>query len=91
MFTILVKNRDLVLKEIQKKEIGVAVHYNPVHLLNYYKNTFGYVEGDFPIAEEIGSQTITLPIYPKLTDEEINYVIENVNLIVNKEEPHGAK
>lgn len=79
MYTILIQNRDLVLKELQDNGIGIAVHYNPVHLLQYYRNTFGYKEGDFPVTEEIGSQTITLPIYPKLTDGEVDYVIDMVS------------
>ena len=82
MFTILVKNRDMVLHELQQQGIGVAVNYRPVHLLDYYRIRFGYKEGDYPNAEYIGNRTLTLPLYPKLTDSEVEYVIEKVNRVV---------
>ncbi|KKL12399.1 hypothetical protein LCGC14_2536130, partial [marine sediment metagenome] len=82
MFTILVENRDNVMHELQKKGIGVAVNYRAVHLLDYYRKRFGYKEGDFPNAEYIGNHTITLPLYPKLTDLEVEHIIGEVNEIV---------
>lgn len=78
MFTILVENRDEVLRKLQDKGVGVAVNYRAIHLLDYYRKRFGYEEGDFPNAEYIGNHTISLPLYPKLTNDEINYVIEVV-------------
>ena len=80
LFTILVNpvKRDAVLHELQKRTIGVAVNYRPVHLLSYYRKEFGYKEGDFPIAEDIGARTISLPLYPKLKKAEIDYVIKAV-------------
>jgi len=82
MFTILVDNRDEVLHKLQDSGIGVAVNYGVVHLLDYYRERFGYREGDYPNAEYIGGHTITLPLYPKLTDLEVEYVIEKVNEVV---------
>ena len=80
LFTILVspKRRDRLLGQLQESEIGVAVNYRAIHLLKYYRETLGYREGMFPIAEEIGHSTITLPLYPRLTDEEVTYVIRTV-------------
>ncbi len=82
MFTILVNNRDKVLHELQEKGIGVAVNYRAVHLLSYYRKRFRYKEGDYPNAEYIGNHTITLPLYPKLTDLEVEYVIGKVHKAV---------
>ncbi len=84
MFTILVnsRNRDSILWSLQKKGIGVAVNYRPIHLLKYYKKTYGYKEGDFPVAEDIGKRTISLPLYPKLKNEEVLYVIKKVMEVV---------
>jgi dTDP-4-amino-4,6-dideoxygalactose transaminase len=81
MFTILVDpdKRDSILQKIQEKGVGVAVNYRAIHLLTYYRQTFGFKRGDFPVAENIGDSTITLPLYPKLTDEEVQYVIKVVN------------
>jgi len=76
------KKRDQYLHEIQNQNIGVAVNFRSIHLMKYYKDKYGYKKGAFPIAENIGNSTITLPLYPKLTIEEINYVIKSVNEIV---------
>ncbi len=77
IFTILVppKKRDLLLVAVQKRGVGVAVNYRPVHLLRYYRETFGYSEGDYPAAEEIGGSTISLPFYPYLSEEDLRYVV----------------
>ncbi len=82
LFTILVEQRDEVLHGLQESGIGVAVHYRPIHLHSYYRNSFGYREGDFPIAEYIGKRTISIPLYPKLTDKEIDYVINTIKEIL---------
>lgn len=80
LFTIRVDpaKRDAVLAYLQQKGIGVAVNFNPIHLFTFYRKTFGYKGGEFPVAERIGASNITLPMYPKLTDEEIDYVIASV-------------
>lgn len=80
LFTILVHpdTRDLVLERLQQKGVGVAVNFRAIHLLTYYRQAYGYGRGVFPIAERIGDSTITLPLYPKLTDAEVEYVIKSV-------------
>lgn len=84
MFTILVPSdkRDPILSELQEEGIGVAVNYRAIHLLSYYKGRYDYHRGMFPVAEDIGDSTITLPLYPKLTDEEVEYVIKKVKKAV---------
>ena len=86
LFTILVdpNKRDRILWALQEKGIGVAVNYRPIHLLKYYKETFGYKRGAFPVAEDIGDRTISLPLYPKLTDNEATYVAELVQNVVKE-------
>jgi len=80
MFTILVppERRDGILRQLQERGIGVAVNYRAIHLLTFYRQAYGYKRGMFPVAEEIGDSTITLPLYPKLTNEEVRYVIQAV-------------
>src|SRR4030042_4677778 len=80
LFTIQVNEakRDEILASLQEKGIGVAVNFRPIHLFEYYRQRFGYKEGDFPVAEKIGASTITLPLYPRLKDEEAEYVINCV-------------
>lgn len=73
--------RDAILNSLQEKGVGVAVNYRPIHLLKYYRERFGYKEGAFPVAEKIGAGTITLPLYPKMKDAEVDYVIETVKQV----------
>lgn len=76
LFTVWVAadRRDRVLSELQARGIGVAVNYRAVHLLKYYRETFGFTRGMFPEAERIGDSTLTLPLYPQLTNDQIDYV-----------------
>ena len=85
-FTIWVdrRRRDDILWGTQERGVGVAVNFRPIHLLSYYRRTFDYREGMFPVAEEIGQRTITLPLYPRLTDDEVEYVIGVVKQTVRK-------
>ncbi len=80
LFTILVDRarRDRILDEIQNRGVGVSVNFYPVHLMTYYRERYGFRPGMFPVAEDIGARTISLPLYPKLTGEEIEFVIETV-------------
>ena len=69
--------RDQILEELQKDGIGVAVNYRAVHLLKFYRETFDYKEGTFPNTERVNS-TILIPLYPKLTDKEFDYLIKRL-------------
>lgn len=86
LFTIWVDPnlRDEKLSEIQSTGINVAVNYRALHLLKFYREEFGFQPGSFPIAEKIGNSTISLPLYSKLTDQEVDYVIENVTKIFTR-------
>lgn len=75
LFTLWVDRRDEFLAGMQERGIGVAVNYRAVHLTSYYREKFGYQPGDFPEAERIGEATISLPLYPLLSDEEVETVI----------------
>jgi len=86
LFTIWVEpqRRDEVLWGLQDNGIGVAVNYRAIHLLKYFRENFGYKRGDFPIAERIGDSTISLPTYPRLRDEEVQYVIDVVKKVLKR-------
>lgn len=70
--------RDTVLGYILNKGVGAVINYPAIHLFSYYRNAFGYKEGMYPHAEKIAKSEISLPLYSKLTKEEINYVIKVV-------------
>jgi dTDP-4-amino-4,6-dideoxygalactose transaminase len=76
LFPIRVKNRDEVMQKLTEKGIGVGIHYPvPVHLQKAYE-FLGHKPGDFPVAEKIASELISLPMFPELTEEQIAYVVE---------------
>jgi dTDP-4-amino-4,6-dideoxygalactose transaminase len=63
---------------LKANNIGVNVHYIPVHLQPYYKN-IGFSEGDFPEAERFYKNAISIPLHPKLSIDEQDYVIDRVS------------
>ena len=71
-------SRDDVLLALHHEKIGTGVHYRALHLHPYYRDAFGYARGDFPNAEWISDRTLSLPLSPKLTDEDVESVIAAV-------------
>jgi UDP-4-amino-4-deoxy-L-arabinose-oxoglutarate aminotransferase len=80
LFTILVDagRRDAIMEELQNRGVGVSVNFYPIHLMTLYRERFGLKPGMFPVAEDIGARTISLPLYPKLTEKEIDFVVKTV-------------
>ena len=74
----------LIFEELQKSNIGVQVHYIPVHLQPYYQKNLGCRVGDYPKAEDYYQSTITLPLYPKMMNSEIKYIINILKGYDNK-------
>ncbi|MBN1897602.1 MAG: DegT/DnrJ/EryC1/StrS family aminotransferase [Spirochaetes bacterium] len=70
--------RDGLMDYLYRKGIGVALHYKPVHLMKYYRDTFGYKDGDFPVAEYLSRSSLTLPFYSKLKKKQIHYIIKTL-------------
>jgi dTDP-4-amino-4,6-dideoxygalactose transaminase len=66
--------RSEVFGSLRGAGIGVQVHYVPLHLHTYYRREFGHVEGDFPITEMFSAGEISLPLYPDMGDEDVEYV-----------------
>lgn len=71
-----------VFAALRAENIGVNVHYIPVHLHPYYRKRFGYKRGDYPVAESAYEQLISLPIFPKMTDNDVSDVINAVTKVV---------
>jgi len=71
-----------VFEALRAENIGVNVHYMPLHLHPFYQNRFGYRRGDYPNAENYYDRAITLPIFPKMSDEDVEDVIEAVKKVV---------
>ncbi len=85
LFTVLVDptRRDEILWALQRRGIGVAVNYRPIHLLKYYRETFGFCEGNYPIAEEMGKRTISLPFHTFLAADQIEYIAQALREVLS--------
>jgi len=71
-------SRDELFVKLSKQGIGLSVHYTPLHLLSFYKKTLGHNLGDFPNAERAYKQVLSLPLFPTMTQEQIDYVAERI-------------
>jgi UDP-4-amino-4-deoxy-L-arabinose-oxoglutarate aminotransferase len=80
LFTIWapVGRRDEFVARLQADGIGVVVNYRAVPLTRFYRERYGLREGTFPVAEDVGDRTISVPLYPKLADSEVEYVVDRV-------------
>jgi len=77
-YTVRVKNRDELQAFLTKKGIGSAIYYPlPLHLQECF-SSLGYKKGDFPVAERVAEEVLSLPVYPELPKEKQDYVIENI-------------
>lgn len=68
--------RDEFMLRMKEKNIGTGLHYRAVHLYPYYREVFGFNEGDFPMAENVCSRIVSLPLFPTMTDAEHDRVID---------------
>jgi UDP-2-acetamido-2-deoxy-ribo-hexuluronate aminotransferase len=77
-YSIRVKNRDEIQAKLKENQIPTAVHYPmPLHMQECFKY-LGYKKGDFPVAERVSKEIMSLPMNPYLSDDEIGYVSEKV-------------
>lgn len=74
-------DRAEIFRALRSENIGVNVHYIPVHLHPYYKDRFGYEGGEFPVAESAYKQLISLPMFPAMSNEDVKDVIAAVSKV----------
>ena len=78
-FEALGKTRTEVMQELRAKQVGSQVLYIPVYLQPFYRNTYGYQPGKCPNAESYYAKALSLPLYPSLSDQDLEYIIEAVH------------
>ena len=79
----LTTNRAEIFRALRAENIGVNVHYIPVHYHAYYRERFGDQHGAFPVAEEAYERLLSLPMFHGMTDQDVEDVIAAVNKVVN--------
>ena len=77
-------HRDQIIEKLRQRGIGTSVHFIPLHLHPYYQQNWGYRPGEFPHAERHYARCLSLPIYPRMSDEDVDYVIENLKDIADE-------
>jgi len=78
LYVVKVNNRSELFEKLKENGIGTSVHFIPVHKHPYYKETYGYRDENYPVANYVFEKSLSLPIYPGLTDKELSYISETV-------------
>jgi len=71
-------DRDEIVARLRRRGVGTSVHFIPLHLHPAYQRAYGYRAGQFPVAEAAFASACSLPIYPAMTDADVEYVITTV-------------
>ena len=71
--------RDELIEKLKDKGIGVAVHYKPIHQLTYFNDKYGYDNDSYPRSNKLFKSIISLPIYPQLTNANVDYIVETMH------------
>ena len=77
LFSIFVEKRDELIKYLEENGISSKIYFHPVHQSEFYKNGLGY-HVNLPVTEEVFKKTITLPMFPSITTEQMDYIAETV-------------
>ena len=78
----LIADRTEIFRALRAENIGVNVHYIPVHFHPYYRDCFGYKGGEFPVAEDAYSRLISLPMFHGMNDQDVQDVIAAVRKVM---------
>jgi perosamine synthetase len=82
LYVIKIDNRDEVIEKLKSAGVGCSVHFIPIHKHPYYKETYHYKNEDYPVANAVFEKSLSLPIYPDMSEEEVDFVIKKVKEIV---------
>jgi perosamine synthetase len=77
-------DRGQFIDALKERGIGTSVHFIPLHLHPYYRDTFGYKADDFPVASKVYERIVSLPIYPAMTAHDVQRVIDAVTDVIAK-------
>jgi len=77
-------DRSQFIEKMRERGIGCSVHFIPLHLHPFYRKRFGFRERDFPNAEWVYEREVSLPLYPKMEENDLRYVIDNIKEILER-------
>ena len=73
--------RDEFMTKMKEHNIGTGLHFAAAHLYSYYRETYGYKEGNFPHAEHIGERIVSLPLFPSMSDKDQDRVVKTMKML----------
>jgi dTDP-4-amino-4,6-dideoxygalactose transaminase len=71
-------------KELRARKIGTSVNFIPIHYHSYYREGFGFHKGDYPVAEDSFERMLSLPMYPGMTDADVDRIVSGIKEIVEQ-------
>lgn len=71
-------SRNELMEELKRRNIGASVHFIPLHMQPYYRDLYGYAPDDLPVAAAAYEQLVSLPIYTRMSEEDVRYVADSV-------------
>jgi len=77
------KDRDRIMRKLEARGIACSTYFIPIHLQPYYRKTFGYKRGDFPVSESVSDRSIALPFYSNLRKMDINYITDSIKKVLD--------
>lgn len=77
-------DRDAFVEALRTQGVGASVHFTPVHMHRYYRERYGYAANDFPVAHAAFTQMLSLPLHPRLTEEQVESVIDAVRTLLHR-------
>jgi dTDP-4-amino-4,6-dideoxygalactose transaminase len=80
----LIIDRGQFIDRLRRENVGASVHFIPLHLHPYYQQQYGFRKGDYPVAESVYEGILSLPLYPKMTRQDVDDVIEAVSRVISR-------
>ena len=81
-FDTLHKTKKEIFELLKERRINCQVHYIPVHLQPYYRKQFGFKNEDFPVAEKFYQNEISIPMYPSLSSDDLEYICKTIREVI---------
>lgn len=79
------EERDRVIAGLRRHEVGSTDYFPCIHLQPFYREAFGFKPGDFPVAESVSQRTLAVPFYNALTDKDMDFVVQTLELMIARE------
>lgn len=80
----LTANRNEIMDQLKARGVGCSVHWRPLHMHQYYIETYGWQEEQLPRATALWPRLISLPLFPGMTDEEFDHVVRTVHEVIGE-------